>query len=359
MMRSFGSSPAGPVEADRRGRVNNLCHVNYVTHMDHLSTWMIHVRCRSRDAVRADDRAPAGPDLRRAARRGPTAEAAGFETLFRSDHYESFPGATGEPTTDAWAVLAGLARDTTTIGLGTLVSPVTFRKPGNLAKVAITVDEMSGGRVEVGRRRRLARGRAPAPRVPVPGRSASGPTCSRRRSRSSTACGTSRTAGRSSASTSRSRTPCSGPSRRSLAGRANGGRPPIIVGGEGSPRSFRIAARYADEFNLSSSSPTGRDAEVRAARRDAAGGRPGPVDDRPLGDGRDADGPDDARDPGPRVGAPGGLRRAEAGRGVVRRRGAPAGSTGRPTRRARRSPRSRRPGSSGSCSRTSFPGTSR
>ena len=79
-----------------------------------------------------------------------TAEAAGFETLFRSDHYESFPGATGEPTTDAWAVLAGLARDTTTIGLGTLVSPVTFRTPGNLAKVAITVDEMSGGRVEVG-----------------------------------------------------------------------------------------------------------------------------------------------------------------------------------------------------------------
>ena len=79
-----------------------------------------------------------------------TAEGAGFEALFRSDHYESFPGETGEPTTDAWAVLAGLARDTTTIGLGTLVSPVTFRNPGNLAKVAITVDEMSGGRVEVG-----------------------------------------------------------------------------------------------------------------------------------------------------------------------------------------------------------------
>ena len=79
-----------------------------------------------------------------------TAEAAGFETLFRSDHYESFPGATGEPTTDAWAVLAGLARDTTHIGLGSLVSPVTYRSPGNLAKVVITIDEMSGGRVEVG-----------------------------------------------------------------------------------------------------------------------------------------------------------------------------------------------------------------
>jgi alkanesulfonate monooxygenase SsuD/methylene tetrahydromethanopterin reductase-like flavin-dependent oxidoreductase (luciferase family) len=78
------------------------------------------------------------------------AEAAGFETFFRSDHYESFPGEVGNPTTDAWAVLAGLARDTTRIGLGVLVSPVAYRLPGNLAKVALTVDEMSGGRVEVG-----------------------------------------------------------------------------------------------------------------------------------------------------------------------------------------------------------------
>ncbi len=78
------------------------------------------------------------------------AEAAGFETLFRSDHYDSFPGGSGKPTTDAWVVLAGLARETSTIGLGTLVSPVLFRYPGNLAKAAATVDEMSGGRVEVG-----------------------------------------------------------------------------------------------------------------------------------------------------------------------------------------------------------------
>ena len=78
------------------------------------------------------------------------AEAAGFETFFRSDHYESFPGESDQPTTDAWAVLAGLARDTTRIGLGALVSPVTFRTPGNFAKLAVTVDEMSGGRIEVG-----------------------------------------------------------------------------------------------------------------------------------------------------------------------------------------------------------------
>src|SRR3954452_2659962 len=78
------------------------------------------------------------------------AEDSGFETYFRSDHYASFPGDSGLPTTDAWATLAGLARETTRIGLGTLVSPVTFREPGNLVKVVTTIDEMSDGRVELG-----------------------------------------------------------------------------------------------------------------------------------------------------------------------------------------------------------------
>ena len=79
-----------------------------------------------------------------------TAEEAGIEAFFRSDHYASFPGGSGKPTTDAWATLAGLARETSTIRLGALVSPVTFRLPGNLAKVIQTVDEMSGGRIEAG-----------------------------------------------------------------------------------------------------------------------------------------------------------------------------------------------------------------
>lgn len=79
-----------------------------------------------------------------------TAEEAGIEAFFRSDHYASFPGGSGKPTTDAWTTLAGLARETSTIGLGVLVSPVTFRIPGSFAKVIQTVDEMSGGRVEAG-----------------------------------------------------------------------------------------------------------------------------------------------------------------------------------------------------------------
>jgi F420-dependent oxidoreductase-like protein len=79
-----------------------------------------------------------------------TTEQAGFEAYFRSDHYASFPGPAGEPTTDAWATLAGLARETSRINLGSLVSPVTFRLPGNFAKVVTTVAEMADGRVEVG-----------------------------------------------------------------------------------------------------------------------------------------------------------------------------------------------------------------
>ena len=79
-----------------------------------------------------------------------TAEESGLEAFFRSDHYASFPGGAGKPTTDAWTTLAGLARETSTIRLGVLVSPVTFRVPGSLAKVIQTVDEMSGGRVEAG-----------------------------------------------------------------------------------------------------------------------------------------------------------------------------------------------------------------
>ena len=79
-----------------------------------------------------------------------TAEEAGIEAYFRSDHYSSFPGEAGRPTTDAWTTLAGLARETTRIRLGALVSPVTFRIPGSLAKVVATADEMSGGRIELG-----------------------------------------------------------------------------------------------------------------------------------------------------------------------------------------------------------------
>ncbi|MDO8483452.1 MAG: TIGR03560 family F420-dependent LLM class oxidoreductase [Candidatus Limnocylindrales bacterium] len=186
------------------------------------------------------------------------AEANGFETLFRSDHYASFPGPAGRPTTDAWAVLAGLARDTERIGLGTLVSPVTFRHPGNLAKVAATVDEMSGGRLEVGvgagwndlEHRQLGlhfppiRERADLLEDQLAilhglwgepdGWSYGGHLVS-------------------IAEANFKPKPVDVPGRPRTA--IGGARPRILVGGEGSPRSCRLAARYADEFNLSSSGP--------------------------------------------------------------------------------------------------------
>jgi F420-dependent oxidoreductase-like protein len=77
-------------------------------------------------------------------------ERLGFSAFFRSDHYLAM-GVDGLPgPTDAWTTLAGLARDTSTVRLGTLVSSATFRYPGVLAIQVAQVDQMSGGRVELG-----------------------------------------------------------------------------------------------------------------------------------------------------------------------------------------------------------------
>ena len=77
-------------------------------------------------------------------------EEHGVDTLFRSDHYISQADETGNVAHDAWTTLAGLAARTTTLRLGTLVSPATFRLPGLLANAVATVDHISGGRVELG-----------------------------------------------------------------------------------------------------------------------------------------------------------------------------------------------------------------
>ena len=186
------------------------------------------------------------------------AESVGFESFFRSDHYQSFPGPSGERATDAWAVLAGLARETTTITLGTLVSPITFRSFGNLAKVVTTVDEMSGGRVEFGlgagwnepEHRQLG---LPFPEIKdradmleeqfavlhglwgePDGWSYEGKHVTIEGAQFYPK-------------------PVTRPGRP--VGPNGAARPRLLAGGEGAPRSLRIAARYADEFNLSSSSP--------------------------------------------------------------------------------------------------------
>ncbi len=79
------------------------------------------------------------------------AEALGFDAFFRSDHYLKMGSVSGLPgPSDAWTTLAGLARDTSRIRLGTLVTSATFRHPGPLAISVANVDQMSGGRVELG-----------------------------------------------------------------------------------------------------------------------------------------------------------------------------------------------------------------
>ncbi len=77
-------------------------------------------------------------------------EAHGLEGLFRSDHYLSVMGRRERGSLDAWATLAGLAARTGRIRLGTMVSPATFRHPSVLAKMVVTADHVSGGRVELG-----------------------------------------------------------------------------------------------------------------------------------------------------------------------------------------------------------------
>ena len=79
-----------------------------------------------------------------------TCERHGIETLFRSDHYFSVDDVPGRGALDAWGTIAALGAITSTLRLGTLVSPASFRHPSVLAKLVTTADHVSGGRVELG-----------------------------------------------------------------------------------------------------------------------------------------------------------------------------------------------------------------
>jgi F420-dependent oxidoreductase-like protein len=198
-----------------------------------------------------------------------TAETAGLEAFFRSDHYGSFAGPPDGPTTDAWATLAGLARDTATIRLGSLVSPITYRIPGSFAKVVATVDEMSGGRVEVGmgagwnEEEHLAMG------IPFP---PLGERYDRLEESLAIAHGLwtepdgwSYEGRHWQVRGARLRP------RPTFSGRRH---PHLILGGDGGPRLARLVASWADEFNRQSATPDRlREAYGRIAAACAAAGR--------------------------------------------------------------------------------------
>src|SRR5262245_43210792 len=78
------------------------------------------------------------------------AEAGGFHASLLAEHYYASSGHLDRMSADAWVFLGALARDTERIRLGTLVSPVTFRHPSVLAKMATSLDQLSGGRAELG-----------------------------------------------------------------------------------------------------------------------------------------------------------------------------------------------------------------
>jgi alkanesulfonate monooxygenase SsuD/methylene tetrahydromethanopterin reductase-like flavin-dependent oxidoreductase (luciferase family) len=156
-------------------------------------------------------------------------------------------------------VVAGLARETERIGLGVLVSPVTFRHPGTFAKVVTTVDEMSGGRIEVGvgagwneiEHRQLG--------LAFPPITERADLLEDQLAMLHGLWGEPDGWSYTGVSGVRVEEALFRPRPVQVPGRpttpSGGVRPRIIVGGQGSARSYRLAARFADEFNLSSASP--------------------------------------------------------------------------------------------------------
>ena len=187
-------------------------------------------------------------------------EAHGIPALFRSDHYLNLDGWPDRGSLDAWATINALAAITTTLRLGTLVSPATFRHPSELAKAVVTADHVSGGRVELG----LGAG------WHEPEHRAYGfefPPIRERMDRLEEQLAIVHGAW--------TEAPFSfeGQHYRLDGLRAEprplqSPRPPLIMGGSGGPRSAALAARWADEYNTPFATLE-RIAEIRARVADA------------------------------------------------------------------------------------------
>ncbi len=199
------------------------------------------------------------------------AEDRGFDAFFRSDHYLAFGGDGLPGPTDAWVTLAALARDTSTIRLGTLVTSATFRLPGPLAIAVAQVDAMSGGRIELGLGAGWFDGEHEAYGIPFP---PLGERFERLEEQLAVVTGLWETPrGERFSFDGRHYRLTDSPA---LPKPVQTPRPPVIVGGGGPRRTPRLAARYADEFNLpfSSVQATGEQfGRVRAAA-EAAGRDP-------------------------------------------------------------------------------------
>ncbi|QIX27032.1 LLM class F420-dependent oxidoreductase [Nocardioides sp. JQ2195] len=172
------------------------------------------------------------------------AEELGFGAFFRSDHYlgmgtEGLPG-----STDAWTTLAGLARDTTSIRLGTMMTSATFRHPGVLAIQVAQVDQMSGGRVELGIGAGWFEQEHTAYGIPFPSTKERFDRFEEQLAIITGLWGT-------EVGERFSHGGATWPITDSPAlPKPTQAKPPILIGGLGRRRTPALAARYADEFNL-------------------------------------------------------------------------------------------------------------
>lgn len=170
------------------------------------------------------------------------AEALGFGAFFRSDHYlgmgtEGLPG-----PSDAWITLAGIARETTTIRLGTMMTSATFRLPGPLAISVANVDQMSGGRVELGIGAGWFEAEHTAYGIPFP---STGERFDRFEEQLAIITGLWATEGGFTFDGEHYQVADSPGLPKPTQPK-----PPVLIGGLGKRRTPELAARYADEFNL-------------------------------------------------------------------------------------------------------------
>lgn len=172
------------------------------------------------------------------------AEELGFGAFFRSDHYLTMGGDGLPGPTDAWTTLAGLARDTSTIRLGTLMTSATFRHPGVLAVQVAQVDQMSGGRVELGLGAGWFEAEHTAYGIPFPD---TGERFDRFEEQLAIITGLWGTpVGETFTHAGDHYQLTDSPALPKPAQE----RPPVIIGGRGIRRTPVLAARHADEFNL-------------------------------------------------------------------------------------------------------------
>jgi F420-dependent oxidoreductase-like protein len=177
-------------------------------------------------------------------------EEDGFGAFFRSDHYMKMGDVSGLPgPTDAWITLAGLARDTKRVRLGTLLSAATFRYPGVLAISVAEVDAMSGGRVELGLGAGWYDDEHTAYGIQFP---PLGERFEKLEEQFEIINGLWTTDINSTYSFSGKHYNLT--NSPALPKPVQSPRPPLIVGGHGAKRTPRLAAKFADEFNVAFSS---------------------------------------------------------------------------------------------------------